>query len=410
MEKELLKRNCIKMIKAFLICLSLLCTDGCAAKGVKEMSDKETVKIMCASDLHYLSEELYDPASAIFAEVLEKNDGKLIEGGSAILQALKEKALEEKPDVLLLAGDITFNGEMISLKEIASVLKEIEEGGVPVLVTTGNHDIYYSSCMTYFGDLPQMTEDISDAEYAEVLGAFGYEEALKRDAKTLSYVYELNDHLWFLVLDANSLTSRGSIPGETLSWMDEVLSESEEKGITVIAMSHQNVLIQSEMMYMGYVLDNHSAVENILRDHGVNLVISGHSHLQHTAESDGLTDICCESLSVYPLQYGLIDYNTGSREFTHKLATLGILEQESFDRFEETVLRMVSAEAEKASDDEAIQKEMEEFAVQINAAYFSGNHEKIRSLMNENGRTLWETYGSDSFWSLYIRNIFSEVD
>lgn len=398
------------MIKAFLICFSLFCTNGCKEKGVNKMSDKEPVKIMCASDLHYLSGQLYDPASEIFGKVLEKNDGKLIEEGAAILQALKEKALEEKPDVLLLAGDITFNGEMISLKEIASVLKEIEEGGVPVLVTTGNHDIYYSSCMTYFGDTPGMTDDISDAEFARVLGDFGYDEALKRDEKTLSYVYGLNDSLWFLVLDANALTSRGSIPNETLAWMDEVLGEAEEKGVTVIAMSHQNVLIQSSMMYMGYVLDNHTAVENILRSHGINLVISGHSHLQHTAECDGLSDICCESLSVYPLQYGLIDYNPGTREFTHELAKLGILEQESFDRFEETVLRMVSAEAEKASEDEAVQKEMKDFAVRINAAYFSGDHEKIRSLMHENGRNLWETCGADSFWAAYIRNIFSEVD
>lgn len=407
------RRHIWKSGSVFLLSLFLLIAPGCTARRTDNMNNtgtKDRIRIMVTSDLHYLSEQLYDPASPVFKLLLSKNDGKLVEEGKTILYALKERALIEKPDALLLCGDITFNGEMISLREIRSVLEEVEAAGIPVLVTTGNHDIYYSSAVTYFGDQPERTEDISDVEFAEVMAPFGYEEALYRDEKTLSYIYALQEDLWFLVLDANALTSRGSIPSSTLLWMEEVLNRADEAGAQAIVMSHQNILIQSPMMYLGYVIDNHEAVEHILQNHQVYLSVSGHSHLQHTARSGGLYDICNESLSVYPLQYGLIDVNLAEREFIHELIPLGVLEQESFDRFAETVLRMVIPTVENTDADSVAQAQMSEYAIAVNAAYFSGNRAKMNSLKDENGRKLWHQYAPDSFWAAYIENIFSELE
>lgn len=405
--------HAVSFIFTFL-CIFFIFISGCAEgkkdSDMTERKEKDTFRIMVTSDLHYLSRELYDPSSEVFAKLLATNDGKLIEEGETILNALKEKAKEEKPDALLLAGDITFNGEMISLKEIRTVLDEVEAAGIPVLVTTGNHDLYYSSSMTYFGNQPERTEDISDTEFAEVMGPFGYEEALYRDEHTLSYMYALNEDLWFLVLDANSLTSRGSIPGTTLLWMDEVLNRAEESGAETVVMCHQNILIQSPMMYMGYVLDNHEAVAHLLRAHNVYLSLSGHSHLQHTAEENGLTDICNESLAVYPLQYGMITLNPAQRSFSHELKTLGILEEEAYARFGETVMRMVETAAWSGSDDPLIQKQMIDYALALNAAYFSGNIEKMQSLKEDERLKLWRQYGSDSFWALYLENIISELE
>ncbi len=394
------------MLHMMILCL-LLC--GCAGEK-KDMNNQDTVRLMVTSDLHYLSKELYDPQSPMFQLLMSKNDGKLVEEGALILETLKQKAIEEKPDVLLLCGDITFNGELISLKEVSSVLKEIEDAGIPVLVTTGNHDIFYRSCMTYFGDVPGVTEDISDTAFAEVMGEYGYDEALYRDENSLSYIYALNESLWFLVLDANQVTSPCSIGGETLVWMDEKLAEAEEKGIQVITMCHQNILIQSEMMYQGYVLYNHETVEKILKSHGVYLCLSGHSHLQHTSVSDGLTDICNESIAVYPLQYGMIDVNPGQRTFNHELKTLGILNEESFDMFSKTVLRMVTAQVEENVEDPAVREKMIDYALRMNAAYFSGNREEMENLSQAEELSLWETYCGDSFWGMYLKNIISELE
>ncbi|MDO4521208.1 MAG: metallophosphoesterase, partial [Erysipelotrichaceae bacterium] len=174
------------------------------------MNNSEEVRLMVATDLHHLSKTLYDEESEIFARLMASNDGKLSEESGAIVQALKEKAIEEKPDALLLAGDLTFNGELVSLNELADVFAEIEEAGIPVLVISGNHDINYSGAASYFGSEAQPVSRISPEEFAAVMGSYGFEEALYRDPSSLSYVSEIKEDLWLLVLDANVPSEPGS--------------------------------------------------------------------------------------------------------------------------------------------------------------------------------------------------------
>ena len=404
-------KTIFRRLLVLLFSCGLLFLVSCSQKeggDMENMNDSNHVRIMAASDLHYLSKQLYDPQSAVFEKLMSTNDGKLAEKTDEILDALKAAALKEKPDVLVLCGDLTFNGELVSLNEVAESLKGVEEAGIPVLVTTGNHDIAYRMAMTYFGDEPEYTQSISSNTFADVMSEYGYKDALYRDETSLSYMYAINDSCWMLVLDANSTEYPCAIGGDTLVWMDEVLSKADEAGASVIVMSHQNILIQSQMMYMGYVLNNHDAVENILRSHGVFLCLSGHSHLQHTAVKDGMSDVCNESVSIWPLQYGMFDVDLSKRTFAHELTSLGIYQEEAFEVFTQTLLRMTSANVKEAVDDPVLQKEMTDYAIAMNAAYFSGNAQKVRELAAQKGRELWETFGASSFWSLYMKNIIEE--
>ncbi len=370
----------------------------------------EEVKIMAATDLHYLSETLYDEDSEIFARLKASNDGKLFEESVLILETLKEKAIEEKPDVLLLSGDLTFNGELVSLNEVAAVLKEIEAAGIPVLVISGNHDILYPAAASYFGDEAERVPVITPEMFADVMADFGFAEALQRDPSSLSYMAGIKDDLQLLVLDANTPGHTGEILPETLVWAEPLLADAQEKGMTVIVMSHQNVLPQNSLMYNGYVLSNHEAVEHMLGKYGVELVLSGHSHLEHTAEKDGLTDICSESLAIWPLQYSLVTIPADRKGYAYEKGKLGILEQEAYGRFAETVLRMAAETVAKASSDPAEQALMTDYAVALNSAYFSGDHAKIRELADDPARDLWRARAGDSFTGFYLENIFAETE
>ena len=405
-------RNSIKR-KTFLhglLAFSLLAACGVPEKEENSaMNNSEEVRLMVATDLHHLSKTLYDEESEIFARLMASNDGKLSEESGAIVQALKEKAIEEKPDALLLAGDLTFNGELVSLNELADVFAEIEEAGIPVLVISGNHDINYSGAASYFGSEAQPVSRISPEEFAAVMGPYGFDEALYRDPSSLSYVSEIREDLWLLVLDANVPSEPGSITSRTLAWAEPLLKEAQDRGIHVIVMSHQNVLIQSTMMYNGYVIHNHDPLEHMLRTYGVTLALSGHSHLEHRSQSGGLTDICSESLALYPLQYGMITLAADRKSFAYEKKKLGILEQEAYDHFRETVLRMVRKPIENATDDPSEQACMEEFAVAMNSAYFSGDYEKVRGLADEPGRKLWQEKAGDTFWGYYLENIIGEA-
>ena len=400
------------MIQTLMCALAFCAVSGCAAHEREEsepVNTKEEVRLMAATDLHHLSETLYDSSSEIFAKLMATNDGKLFEESTAILEALKERAIEEKPDALLLAGDLTFNGELVSLKEIAQVLAQVEAAGIPVYVIPGNHDINYAYACEYFGNEAKPVEQISPQAFAEVMGPYGYEDALYRDGASLSYIASLADDLWLLTLDANVPEERGYIPAETLTWAEPLLAKAQEERIRVVVMSHQNVLVQNSMMYNGYVINNHEAVEHMLKKYGVTLVMSGHSHLEHTAVSDGLTDICSESLAVYPLQYGMITLAASETDFIYEKKKLGIKEQESFDRFAETVERMVVSIVNEATQDETERACMTEFAIALNAACFSGDRQSAEDLADEAGRRLWRQKAGDTFWGYYIENIFAEM-
>ena len=106
----------------------------------------------------------------------------------------------------------------------------------------------------------------------------------------------------------------------------------------------------------------------------------------------------------------MIDVNPGQRTFNHELKTLGILNEESFDMFSKTVLRMVTAQVEENVEDPAVREKMIDYALRMNAAYFSGNREEMENLSQTEELSLWKTYCGDSFWGMYLKNIISELE
>jgi len=216
--------------------------------------ETEELKLAAATDLHYLSDSLHDDGE-MFTSVVEHADGKLTEYTPEILNALKNSVLEEKPDALILSGDLTFNGEMASLKEIKEVLKEIDEAGIPVLVIPGNHDIRSSDAYSYEGKNVNKVEGITQASFLKEMREFGYDKAESKDEGSFSYLYAVSDHLSILFLDANTKESPGAIREETLLWAESCLKKAEEAGTHVMVVSHQNVLPPSSLLYEGFVIE-----------------------------------------------------------------------------------------------------------------------------------------------------------
>ena len=68
-------------------------------------------------------------------------DGRVLLYSWEILDAFIEDMKEKDPDLLLLSGDLTLNGEKASHEELAALLEELDEEGITTLVIPGNHDI-----------------------------------------------------------------------------------------------------------------------------------------------------------------------------------------------------------------------------------------------------------------------------
>ena len=383
-------------------------TSACATKNVTYPVQKEDdVHLITATDLHYLSPTLFDEGE-MFQKLLETNDGKLIENGTDVLNAFVSQVKEKKPDALLLTGDLTFNGEMQSLKELKEKLEEVQKAGIPVLVIPGNHDINYPYAESYHNNTAVYVENISQDQWKEEMQEFGYENALMKDSDSFSYLYALSEDLYVLALDANTEDNPGSLSKETEKWMEKALKRADRDHAKVISMSHQNVLKQSDFMYQGFVMDDHETVAKSLENHHVFLNLSGHSHLQHEAQENGLHDICTESLSVYPLSYAEVTIPEGRETYTYSKKKLGILEDEAKKRFDETVSRQVESQLQDLSLSEREKQEMITLAEDVNRDYFSGNDANKQKYLSSDAWRLWQKYAEDSFWYVYMNAYLKE--
>ena len=156
----------------------------------------EPPRLMLVSDLHYMSASTHDDGKA-FWNMVKSDDGKAHQYSEQLLDALAARALEEKPSALVLSGDITLNGEKENHLELAKKLKEIQDGGVPVVVIPGNHDIQNHNAAVYFGEKKETAEYLTSGDdFYEIYHSFGYDQSPNRDPASLSYVYPVDPWHW----------------------------------------------------------------------------------------------------------------------------------------------------------------------------------------------------------------------
>ena len=149
--------------------------------------------IMLGTDIHYFSDSLTDGGPR-FQEMVEYGDGKVVTYIDQITDAFLDEVVKLRPNVLVLSGDLTLNGEKASHKDLAEKLHRVENNGIPVLVIPGNHDINNRQAARYEGEERLPAEYITPEEFRQIYRAFGYDEAASEDPNSLSYLYELDEN------------------------------------------------------------------------------------------------------------------------------------------------------------------------------------------------------------------------
>ena len=382
-----------------LIVLALLC--GVPARA------EAPVRIFLATDTHHLSPSLTDYGPLFDDLVTNHNDGKLTERSGELVDAFLEKARAERADVVVLTGDLTFNGELQSLLELTEKLKALWDGGIPVLVIPGNHDTSSKQARTYFGSKAGQTETFTQEDFARICSCLGRDQALARDEDSFSFIYEAGSGLWLLMLDANTDHAPiGRLPASTLTWLEDWLKKAQEQGKTVLSFSHQNLLPVNKLYYYQFTIANCGEVLDLYRRYGVRYSFSGHSHIQHRTEADGLTEYVTGPLCVTPMHYAVI--TAGGGETVYEARTLGLYREEALERFRAPVLSGMQAALEACPATEEERELMAEMAADVNVAYFGGDWDTIRSLKDGPAWELWQTKGKTTAWFTYLWSIFEE--
>lgn len=239
--------------------------------------------LMLATDLHYYSAELTDGGAA-FEKKIAGDDGKTLWYSDEMIDALLEEALLERPSALILAGDITFYGEKENHLRLAEKLQFVQEQGVQILVIPGNHDINSHKAAFYYGEEVVPAETVSAAEFAGIYAPFGYAQAVSRDENSLSYIYELDDHHWAMMLDTCQYDPvnlvNGRLSPETLEWIRVQLEYARDNDILLLPVGHHNLLKESRLYTFDCTIENHADLTWLLQQYQLPVYISGHLHAQ----------------------------------------------------------------------------------------------------------------------------------
>ena len=393
------------------LCAGLaFCAEGHAEASVSGF------RAVIASDLHYIAPELTDGGPG-YQQTLKNGDSKFMPYVEEITDAFLDEVLADPPDVVLLTGDLTFNGAEISHRRLAGKLQRLEDAGIPVLVLPGNHDVYNENAALYRGGSFERVPFASGESFAEIYRDFGPGEALSSDSDSLSYVWQLNEQVWIMMLDENTAHDFCGLSDRSFQWIEAQLQKAREEGRFVLVAGHQNVF-QHSIFRGGYVIQGAQRLQELLRRYGVPLCLSGHLHTQHVQSEDGLTEIATSALCSYPCQYAVLTAEDGRLRYgTRRLDLAAWAERNGrpdavFQDFAGAAGVYMDAHFTPAGmaplvDDPVLWAEMLAYLQALNRAYFSGDLREIAAL-DPDGRLagLWAEENGMTAW--YLRSVLDE--
>ena len=126
-------------------------------------------------------------------KIMQITDMQEIPAVSPDTTALIEAAVEaEKPDLVVLTGDLSFNGEKGSHQKLAQKLEQLREKNIQVAVIPGNHDIDNIYTKGYGQDDYFDVDNINAKDFQDIYQNLGYHLATSKHDESLSYRIDLN--------------------------------------------------------------------------------------------------------------------------------------------------------------------------------------------------------------------------
>ncbi|OMC94548.1 metallophosphoesterase [Paenibacillus sp. FSL R5-0636] len=404
-------------------------------------TDLHPLTFWVATDTHFLDKKLQDGGTA-FQKYVTGGDGKMLPYSDEILETLVYDTEQQKPDFLILSGDLTNNGERSSHQELTQKLKRIEAQGTSVYVIPGNHDLFNPWARSFSGDKQLVTDSITDKDFTKMYENFGYKEAVSRDKESLSYIVKAAPNLWLLMIDSSQYHNNqkygfpqtdGRLTASTLSWIDNSVKLAAKEHASVLTVMHHNLLSHTSMSVSGFKLNNSQETIKLLRENELNLVLSGHIHMQDirvdpatSSEVMPIYDIATSAMAVYPHQYGAMTFDPLSRTVNYEAMPLnvegwakanGITDQNllNFKTYAEDIFATNSYNKamdglKESSFTQSEKASMAEVMAKLNVRYFAGtagsSSEDIKAMP---GYKLWEGL-QEGFLGGYIQSMTEDKE
>lgn len=295
------------------------------------------LRIAVMSDLHYLSPDMI--ADTEDFEHAFNSDRKLLKESSSVLHEMLERVRADKPDILLVSGDLTKDGEQECHAALAKQLQQLQQDipGLKIYVINGNHDIRNYNAKNFntpdgkavpaTRTHPEDFKRIYDFVYSDPTVIATFTPAAGNEAGSLSYVARPVEGLTIVAMDtcrySKENTSNGTDEHETSGaisadlekWVIEQTAAAKARGDLVIGLEHHGLVphfdVEPTILPM-YLVNGYERIAQEYADAGMSAVFTGHMHAvdiaaMTTKAGNTFYDIETGSALTYPCPIRFVD-------------------------------------------------------------------------------------------------------
>ncbi len=297
--------------KATVKRIGSLCLAGALGLGLIPVAQAqptgEELKICVMSDTHYYPLNYVSDCQDYTTYV--NGDPKMLAESGSIFDAAVDIIEQDRPDIVLISGDLTKDGEKQGHLDVAAKLQALEdEAGIDVFVINGNHDVYnYTDACTFENGKKESAETVTPDEFKELYANFGYNGEFNaqyytppqgKQAGGLSYTVTYGDYVILAMdsgmyspdatgMETNEHITAGRLDEDLMVWAVDQIEAAEAQGKTVIGLMHHGLLPHFEnedKIVHEYVVENWQETATTLADAGLRYIFTGHMHANDVAE------------------------------------------------------------------------------------------------------------------------------
>lgn len=267
-------------------------------------------KLTFIADTHHYSKTLGTKGRQY--ELRSGSDQKCLAETGEIIDSAFDYISKSDTDAVLIAGDVTNDGEKVSHLEFREKLKALAKSK-KVYVITATHDwCCDENPRRYDGDrVFHDVEVMKSSELRDFYFDFGPKDALSEyitHIGTCSYVVQISENVRILALnDDKNQNGHAGFTEEHFCWIEEQIKKAQQDGCLIIGMEHHLLMPHVTPLITGgsTCVENREYVASRLADAGLKYMFVGHSHIQSTSsfktrKGNVITEVNVGSLVGYP--------------------------------------------------------------------------------------------------------------
>ncbi len=268
------------------------------------------IRFCVIADPHYYSPRLGITGSAY--TMRSESDQKVLAESGAVLKSALDDICASDAQFILIAGDVTNNGECVSHEEFRDIVRKYQTKK-PIYLITSTHDwCSDENPRRYDGD--SVFRDVpclSMPELTDFYREFGLSEAIAVYTTAhgnASYAVCPCAGLTVLCLNDDDNGDNGSgFSDEHIEWIAHQCHDARKRGDNVIGMNHHHYLLTAldKAVSGKKSVEYKTVLAAKVAEAGLNAVFVGHSHMQHitkfdTPSGDPFYEINVASICGYP--------------------------------------------------------------------------------------------------------------